>query len=150
MSHRVVQRLMVVATFNSRRHGLSSGFRSGLEEVNAAHLKSLRAPFRYEEVKLPYTPKESKYTPDFILDNGIVVETKGYFTGEDRTKHLLIQAQHPKLDLRFVFQNPNNKLSKTSKTTYGSWCTKHGFQFASKLIPTSWTKEKGPKWLPKN
>lgn len=143
---------MATRTFNRRRfHGTSNGYRSGLEEANAALLKARGVAFRYEEVKLPYRiEKDAKYTPDFILANGIVVETKGYFTSADRVKHLLIQSQYPKLDLRFVFTNPNAKLSKTSTTTYASWCDKHGFAYAAKEIPTSWTREKGPKWLPKN
>ena len=42
------------------------------------------------------------------------------------------------LDLRFVFQNQNNKLFKGSKTTYAQWAEKHGFMFAHRHIPQSW------------
>ena len=45
------------------------------------------------------------YIPDFVLDNGIIIETKGLFTSEDRRKHIEVQKQHPELDIRFVFTN---------------------------------------------
>ena len=83
------------------------------------------------------------YTPDFILPNGIIVESKGRFTADDRRKHLAVKAQHPELDIRFVFTNPNSKLATGAKTSYGQWCDKHGYKYAAKLIPTEWLKEKG-------
>ena len=83
------------------------------------------------------TPKKH----GFVLPNGIVIETKGYFLPADRTKHLAIKAQHPNIDLRFIFQNPNQKLNKTSRTTYADWCKKHGFAYASKRIPAEWLTE---------
>jgi hypothetical protein len=83
-----------------------------------------------------------KYHPDVVLPNDIVVEVKGYFTPEDRTKHLLVQKAHPNLDVRFVFKNPNNKLRKGSSTTYAMWCDEHGFKYATKAIPPEWLKEK--------
>ena len=41
-----------------------------------------------------------------------------------------------------VFQNPKAKISKGSKTTYASYCDKHGIQWAEKQIPESWINEK--------
>lgn len=116
------------------------GYRSGLEEVVDAHLKQKGVNGEYEQHKIHYTKPatNNKYTPDFKLPNGVFVETKGRFTTSDRKKHLLIKEQHPEIDIRFVFQNANNKLSKRSKTTYGDWCQKHGFIYAEKTIPDSW------------
>ena len=57
------------------------------------------------------------YTPDFELPNGIIIESKGRFVAADRKKHLLVQKQHPELDIRFVFSNSKAKISKGSKTT---------------------------------
>ena len=82
-----------------------------------------------------------RYTPDFILDNGIIIEAKGLFESDDRKKHLLIKATYPQLDIRFVFQNPKNKLYKGSKTTYADWCDKNGYKYSTKLIPSAWFKE---------
>lgn len=63
------------------------------------------------------------------------------FEAADRKKHLIIKNTYPHLDIRFVFQNPKNKLYKGSKTTYEDWCNKNGYKFATKLIPSSWFKE---------
>ena len=82
-----------------------------------------------------------RYTPDFILPNGIIIETKGRFVAADRKKHLLIQQQHSELDIRFVFSNSRAKLSKGAKSTYGEWCEKHGFLYADKQIPEEWLSE---------
>lgn len=75
------------------------------------------------------------------MKNGIIIEAKGLFEIEDRQKHLLVKQQYPNLDIRFVFQNSNNKIYKGSKTTYADWCKKNGFKFANKLIPASWFTE---------
>jgi hypothetical protein len=120
-----------------------SGFRSGLEERVAKQLASLSSSYSYEEHKILYVIPEKQhwYTPDFVMHNGIIVETKGEFTPSDRVKHLLVQKQHPDLDIRFVFSNSKAKLSKRSSTTYAQWCDKHGFKYADKLIPIEWTRE---------
>jgi hypothetical protein len=71
----------------------------------------------------------------------MVIETKGRFVTADRQKHLLIKAQHPDRDIRFVFSNSKARISKTSATTYSAWCAKYGFKFADKRIPQEWLNE---------
>jgi len=119
--------------------GLKHGFRSGLEDVIAKELSSRGVPFRYEakEDVIQYIKPQrvSKYTPDFALPNGVIIETKGRFVTADRQKHLLIKEQHPSLDIRFLFNNPNSRISKQSKTTYAMWCEKHGFKYAKAATP---------------
>ena len=117
-------------------------FKSGLEYNIAKQLDNLGIAVEYETTKIKYQRKVSTYTPDFMLPNGIIVEGKGRFKSEDRSKHLLIKEQHPELDIRFVFSNSNSKLNKNSKTTYASWCEKHGFLYSDKVIPESWINEK--------
>lgn len=122
--------------------GIAQGFRSGLEDQVSNQLKGLGVRVQYEPGPVPYQVRESrKYTPDFVLPNGIVVETKGRFVTADRKKHLLIQAQYPGLEVRFVFSNPNARISKQSKTTYADWCRHKSFQFAKGMIPLSWIHE---------
>lgn len=123
--------------------GKELGFRSGLEERIAAELKAAGVDASYESVKIDYVKpeKKAKYTPDWLLPNGIYIETKGRFVTADRQKHLLIQNQHPEIDIRFVFSNSKARISKLSQTTYGDWCNKHGFKFADKHIPNSWLNE---------
>ena len=127
----------------SDQRGLVEGYRSGLEDKVADQLRALSVPVCYEATKVRYTPplKTRTYTPDFILPNGIVIETKGRFVTADRQKHKAIMAEHPRLDIRFVFSNPNQRISKTSKTTYAKWCEDHGFTYAAKLVPRSWIDE---------
>ena len=128
----------------ARQVGLEYGFRSGLEERVASELTQLGVPFGFEDRGVSYTKPESnhKYTPDFKLPNGIIIETKGRFVTADRKKHLLVKSQHPDLDIRFVFSNPNNRISKTSKTTYAKWCEQKGFMYAKGSIPKDWINEK--------
>lgn len=128
---------------SSKSVGLKYGFRSGLEEKVAAELEAQKVPYTFEEHKLRYVQPEKPrtYNPDFILPNGIIVETKGRFVTADRQKHLMIADQYPALDIRFVFSNPRNKISKQSKTTYEKWCQKHQFEYAAKTIPTAWLQE---------
>ena len=122
--------------------GLKYGYRSGLEEKVAAQLDGLSISYQYEKVKLKYVVNETRtYTPDFLLPNGIIIESKGRFVAADRKKHLLVKQQHPDLDIRFVFSNSKAKISKGSNTSYGDWCDKNGLLYADKLIPEEWVKE---------
>lgn len=116
------------------------GFRSGLEMEIDNTLKEHGIDGEYEQHIIEYVKPETKhkYHPDFKLPNGIFVETKGRFLTDDRKKHLLIRAQSPELDIRFLFQNSKSKISKGSKTTYADWCIKYGFKFADKVIPADW------------
>lgn len=125
--------------------GMKHGFRSGLEDQIAGELTSKGVSYQYEEKVIEYLKpaRKAKYTPDFVLPNGIIVETKGRFLTEDRQKHLLVKAQHPELDIRFVFSSSRARISKRSATTYADWCNKHGFKFADKHIPQSWINENG-------
>lgn len=129
---------------------LRHGYRSGLEETNAKLLEGLGVPVLFEVLKIRYEIPASlhTYTPDFELPNGIIVETKGKFEPADRAKHLLVHAQWPELDIRFVFQRPSDPINKGSKTTYAMWAEKHGFRWAFKRIPEAWVREEGPKRKP--
>jgi hypothetical protein len=119
-----------------------AGRRSKFEDSIAESLARRGCSAEYENVRLAYVDtRKTTYTPDFHLPNGIHVEAKGYFTSADRAKHLLVRDQHPYLDIRFVFSNPNTKLSKDSKTTYAGWCVKHAFKYAAKDVPDEWLKE---------
>lgn len=129
------------------RAGLKHGYRSGLEDKIADQLRKLGIDPRYEEETIEYLKPacKSKYTPDFILPNGIIIETKGRFITADRQKHLLIKQQRPELNIRFVFSNSKSRISKQSATTYAMWCQKNGFLYADKFIPLSWIEENGPR-----
>jgi hypothetical protein len=123
--------------------GLVHGYRSGLEERVGAQIHKAGVKVRYEEIKLTYVQpvKTRTYTPDFPLENGIIIETKGEFDSDDRQKHKLIRQQYPDLDIRFVFSNSRSKIGKKSETSYGLWCKRLGIPYADKDIPQEWFDE---------
>ena len=53
----------------------ASKYRSKFEAGVAARLNKRSVSFSYESLVLDYT-WEGKYKPDFILPNGVIVETK--------------------------------------------------------------------------
>lgn len=126
---------------------IKHGFRSGLEDNVNDMLKENNKSFSYESEKISYIQPETKhnYTPDFVLNkidgSKMYVETKGRWVKTDRLKFDLIFDQYPGIDIRFVFQNPNAKLYKGSKTTYAQYCDKKGWLWAKKEIPDDWLKE---------
>jgi len=131
---------MMKISSNQMRRGKRHGYRSGLEERIGNQLDSLKVKWEFEPDKIPYIGKPHTYTPDFKIGS-IYIETKGRFLAKDRAKHLLVREQHPELDIRFVFTNPNQKLYKGAKTTYADWCIKHEFNYSRSRIPESWILE---------
>jgi hypothetical protein len=121
----------------------SNGFRSGLEAKIAQALDAAGVAYTYEDQVIEYLKpaKIARYTPDFVLENGIIIEVKGRFLTADRQKHLLVKQQFPDLDIRFVFSRSKERISKKSKTTYAMWCEKHGFIFSDETIPSQWLEE---------
>ena len=115
------------------KHALKQGYRSGLEIKVKDYLKERKVRFKYESLKIEWEDLMYRtYTPDFILHNGLIIETKGRFTTDDRRKHMNIKKQHPNLEL-----------SKGAKTTYALWCDRNNFLYADRVIPEEWLKEKG-------
>ncbi|WP_422049708.1 hypothetical protein [Shimia sp.] len=119
------------------------GYRSGLEVRNAKRLDAGGFDYDYEPFKLSYVQpaKPRTYTPDFVLPNGIIIDTKGRWVTEDRQKFKMIVEQHPDLDIRMVFSNPNQRIGKNSPTTYAIYATRLGIPFAKEFIPQAWIDE---------
>lgn len=116
--------------------------RSGFEARVADSLDERGIEYGYESVHIEYHRKPNRYTPDWALPNGVLVESKGRFTAADRSKILLVKMQNPDIDLRMLFQAPNNRISPKSKTTYAIWCEKHGIPWAKgPEIPQEWIDE---------
>lgn len=109
------------------------------EKRVALQLHGAQVDFEYEVDRIKYhVAKDHAYTPDFKLPNGVYLEIKGQFLATDRMKHLMVKEQHPDLDIRFVFDNPNKPINKGSKTTYAKWAEKYGFLWCGKEIPKEW------------
>lgn len=118
-------------------------FRSDYELSVAKYLAEQGIKFEYESQKLSYQPKLKTYTPDFYLpEQDIYVEAKGFFSPADRQKMLLVIKQNMFCDIRMLFLRASNKLNRSSKTTYGSWCDKHGILWADGTIPPEWLEKK--------
>lgn len=115
-------------------------YRSKFEKAVADDLTKRGVDVLYETEKLPYTvpSTEHTYTPDFLLTSGVYVEAKGHFDLDSRKKMLYVIESNPDKDIRILFQNPNVRLYKNSKTTYGVWCDKHNIKWAAKRIPDDW------------
>jgi len=114
-------------------------FKSGLEKKAFAQMPLGTS---YEDTKLKYTVIH-EYRPDFTIAPNTYIETKGRFLSADRAKHLYIREQHPEVKVYFLFGNAENKLTKSSKTSYADWCTKYGFEYADfykQGIPKEWFK----------
>lgn len=107
--------------------------------------------------KVDYEVKEfnyyilRSYLPDFEikwLREGIYqttyLETKGYFSPEDRQKHRLIKAQYPDVDIRILFL-ADNKINRRSKTRYSDWCKQQGIMYALREIPKEWFTSNDPR-----
>jgi hypothetical protein len=116
----------------------TSRFRSKYEAAVAASLVKRGLDCKYEAKGFGYTIRAT-YTPDFFLPNGVIVETKGHFSSDDRRKMLAVKSQYPLLDIRLCFQNAQVKLSKAPKSlAYWQWAERHGFPWCQGHIPTTW------------
>ena len=128
----------VIPSHPQKRTHPPSKYRSKFEAGIAASLDKRSVSFSYESLVLDYTI-EGQYRPDFILPNGVIVETKGFFSPTDRRKMLCVKAQHPHLDIRLCFQNAKDKISRAKRSiTYGQWATRNGFKWSNGIIPDDW------------
>lgn len=100
--------------------------RSGLEDATIAYLNAEGVDFKYEAHLIPYVAKPKTYLPDFVLPNGIVIETKGQFDSEDRTKMKLVKKQNPDLDIRFVFSRGATYLTTQRVKEMREWIRSTG------------------------
>jgi ribulose bisphosphate carboxylase small subunit len=125
-----------------------SAHRSGLEDLIDKQLRQLqdsgyKFKFTFEEDVLEYKRKrqgklecqecghmnelftEHTYTPDFhiFLPDGreFFIETKGRWESKDRTKHKEVRKQHPNVEIRFIFCDPNGRTQKGVKKKFDNW-----------------------------
>lgn len=122
--------------------------RSKLELRFEDILKDNGVDYDYEITKIPYVVPQSnhKYVVDWTIRNGVLIETKGWLENlTERKKYQLIKEQHPDIDIRFVFANPQ-KACGGVKMTHAEWADKFGFKYCSindteQIV--SWIKERG-------
>jgi hypothetical protein len=121
--------------------------RNPFEAAVGNHLDRKGVAWLYETARIPYL-LDCKYLPDFLLQNNVYLEVKGYFSSDDRRKMKNVIKQHPELDIRMVFQR-NSKLNKNSKVTYGAWCDKLGIKWCVyPNIPEDWIHDSPTQEIP--
>ena len=129
--------LQILLLWNSeKRMRTSKGFRNQFEERLGSFLDDRRVAYEYETLVLSYT-LEGKYKPDFILPNGIIIEAKGFFRTNAQRTLRAVKKKHPKLDIRLVFYNQNQKVQGSKLKCY-EWAVKYKFKFANGSIPEEW------------
>jgi hypothetical protein len=138
-----------------RKKPLASGRRSKFEDRIAKELDDAGISYEYETHSFEYEEPLRKnmarcadcegtnlvrvgwYTPDFFLDNGVIIETKGRFTAADRRKHLAVREAHPDVRIVMLFMR-DNYIHTNSKTRYSDWCMAHDIEFAVGHLTKEW------------
>lgn len=116
------------------------------EQRVAKKLTDQGVAFIYEPHALPYSV-ERKYIPDLLIGD-IYIELKGFFRQDAQRKMKAVKAQHPDLDIRFLFQRGNSpvhgakKRKDGTKMTCAEWADRYGFTWAEgEVIPQEWINE---------
>jgi len=132
----------------TRSEAYKYGYKSGLELSVSKQIETTEYDLKYETETIHYIVPErkAKYTPDFVFIKKtgelMFIETKGRWTAIDRLKMKHVIHSNPGVDIRMVFQNPNQKISKISSTTYETHANKLGIiHVAKNNIPAEWLLE---------
>lgn len=121
-------------------------YKNKFEYMTASHIRTKKYQFGYETEKLEYTLTK-KYIPDFVIElpnRKLYIETKGNgrsFDSAARAKMVAVKAQHPDLDIRFVFWANGEfgaKRKDGTKQTQMGWAEKNGFKAAVREILDAW------------
>lgn len=139
-----------------------TGYASGLEEQVAAQLDEAGQEFEYESLCFTYTEplrknlaecgdcgsrnliRTGRYTPDFVLPNGYIIETKGRWTAQDRRKMVAVRDEYTDYTFVMLFQR-DNKLKKNAKSYYSDWCNANGFDYSVETIKMEWLGDSNGK-----
>lgn len=133
-------------SYTARKMAKLAGMRSMGEVRCAADMKRRKIKYTYEKLVMAYQHKPQKYTPDFLIEcdadstncEDIIIEYKGKMTDETRKKLLSIQRCNPTARICLVFEKPNNKIRKGSKTTYWQWAEKNNFPWSEHFVKEEW------------
>ena len=125
---------------SARQYAKTAGLKSILEVRTQAWLEEHGVPFKYEGEKWGYQYKPQKYTPDFIV-NGPTLECKGKLTKDVRKKLVAIKECNPNEKIALIFEKPDNKINRGSKTTYAAWAEQNGFLWSDVVPRAEWFKK---------
>lgn len=107
-------------------------FKSKFEKTVWDKLKKAYPKCQYEPDYFKYTQPEIErtYNPDFKTGiKKVYLEAKGKLDLDTRKKMVWFKQSCPDIRIIFLFMNPDTKIRKGSKTTYGDWATKEGFDW---------------------
>ncbi len=126
--------------------------RSNFETKVGKDLERRGIGFKYEDKQFTYDIKpynascrscgssevyeQRKYTPDFFLGSGVIVEAKGQWTSKERKLLVSVLKKHD-VDIRMLFMR-DNWLTKRHKQRYSEWCDKRGIKWAVGSVPDEW------------
>ena len=131
------------------------GKRSKFEVRVAKELDDAGVKYEYETLQLEYQEplrknlaqcgecgskfllRTGRYTPDFVLPNGIIIEAKGKFDAADRRKMLAVRAGHPTRRIVFYFMR-DNRIARRSNTYYSDWCMNNDYDFSIGQLKQEW------------
>jgi hypothetical protein len=125
-----------MARFRSKRRGK---YKSRLELLFATLAFKHDLQFEYEADRIPFI-RPAHYVPDWKIAERVYIETKGYLAPSDRAKLIAFKEQHQDITILLCFANAQNRLNSNSKTTYGEWATKNGFDWHDlrEGLPVHW------------
>ena len=139
----------------SRRRKHKGGKRSGFEVTIAAELDDSGVSYEYESLVFEYTEplrknlaecgacgskdlvRTGRYTPDFVLANGTIIETKGRFDAKDRRKMLAVRQEYTDYKWCLLFMT-DNKISRRSATRYSDWAMEHEYEYSIGQLKKEW------------
>ena len=91
----------------------------------------------HNKIKMEFEPEEfpyvmsKMYLPDFVYNEKIYIECKGFFREGDVKKYKAIRDMFIEKGKEFIFllANPNKKVRRNGKITMGDWCKKEKIPF---------------------
>lgn len=138
-----------------RRKARADGKRSGFEVIIAGALDASGVDYQYESLVFEYTEplrknlaecgecgsrnlvRTGRYTPDFVLANGTIIETKGRFDAKDRRKMIAVRDEYTDYKFVMLFMR-DNRISRRSGTYYSDWCMANEFDFSIGQLKQEW------------
>jgi hypothetical protein len=95
-------------------------FRSSWEANYARILNHLGVGWQYEPETFQVGEAET-YTPDFRLDDGTLIEIKGWWTESGKRKVELFREKHPEFTLQTITRTEYTVLSKQYRSLIANW-----------------------------
>ncbi len=139
----------------NRRRKRIDGKRSGFEVTIANDLDKAGVAYEYESLVFTYTEplrknlaecgecgstnliRTGRYTPDFVLSNSTIIETKGRFDAQDRRKMIAVRDEYTDYKFVLLFMR-DNRISRRSNTYYSDWCMTNQFDFSIGQLKKEW------------